>query len=220
MAEIIAIAISCAALIVSSTTAYLTLLRRGTVRMTRPTIIFFGPDGQYSKENHNLKVFLRFLLYSTGKRGHIIESMHVTLHRGETRQTFNVWIYGDDKLARGSGLFVGESGVACNHHFLLPKDGTPFLFVAGEYQLNVYASVVGSQQTIHLHTAQLTISDTAANALKESDTGIYFDWGSESGKYYSHIDRRRAAVPPEEIIGLLANRFLKDESVSSAEKYS
>jgi hypothetical protein len=33
-------------------------------------------------------------------------------------------MYGDEKLVRGSGLFVGETGVAANHHFLAPRDGS------------------------------------------------------------------------------------------------
>jgi hypothetical protein len=38
----------------------------------------------------------------------------------------------------------------CNHHFLLPEDGTAFQFLAGEYQLEVFASLVGSAKTLRL----------------------------------------------------------------------
>jgi hypothetical protein len=48
--------------------------------------------------------------------------MFVRLHRGETRQNFNVWAYGDKNLNRGSGLFVPETGFPTNHYFLLPPD--------------------------------------------------------------------------------------------------
>jgi hypothetical protein len=44
MSDPIAIAISALALVVSATTAWLTFVRRGTVQMTQPTVIFFGPD--------------------------------------------------------------------------------------------------------------------------------------------------------------------------------
>ncbi len=40
-----AIAISTLALIVSALTAWFTLLRKGDLRMTLPTVVFFGPDG-------------------------------------------------------------------------------------------------------------------------------------------------------------------------------
>src|SRR2546427_296072 len=45
MADPVAPTISLAALAASGLTAWLTLFRRGTVYMTRPTVIFFGPDG-------------------------------------------------------------------------------------------------------------------------------------------------------------------------------
>jgi len=90
--------------------------------MTQPTMVVFCSDGSADGP----KVFLRTLLYSSVKRGQIVENMFVKLRRRESVQTFNIWAYGDGPLARGSGLFVGESGVTCNHHFLLPKDGTDF----------------------------------------------------------------------------------------------
>lgn len=73
--------------------------------MTQPTTIFFGSDGiRRNGEPSGPKVFLRSLLYSTSKRGQMIESMHVTLRRGESSQNFSIWVYGEDRLARGSGL--------------------------------------------------------------------------------------------------------------------
>src|SRR2546421_7307666 len=107
--EGISIIISVSALAVSVTTAWLTLLRRGTIRMTQPTLVFFGPDGVAGDP----KVFLRTLLYSTAKRGQIVENMFLKLRRHESAQTFNIWVYGDGPLARGSGLFVGDNGGAC-----------------------------------------------------------------------------------------------------------
>jgi hypothetical protein len=109
-------------LAISSLTAWLTLLRRGKVKLTQPTVIYFGPDRPRGKEERAPpKVYLRALLFATSKRGRVIESMHVTLARNEASQTFNIWVYGDDRLVRGSGLFVGETGVAANHHFLAPR---------------------------------------------------------------------------------------------------
>jgi len=134
MTDSVAVTISVLALVVSATTAWLTLFRRGTVRMTQPTVIFFGPDTPRSRDDMPLpKVFLRTLLFSTSKRGRVIESMHVSLARNETHQNFNIWVHGDEKPVRGSGLFIGESGIAANHHFLTPKDGASFRFTAGRY---------------------------------------------------------------------------------------
>jgi hypothetical protein len=110
MADPLSITISVVALSISAVTAWLTLLHRGTVKMTQPTVIFFGPDSPRSRDELPLpKIYLRTLLFSTSKRGRVIESMHVALSRNETNQNFNVWVHGNDKLVRGSGLFVGET---------------------------------------------------------------------------------------------------------------
>src|SRR5947199_1770126 len=103
MVEPISITVAVLSLAISAGTAWLTLFRRGTVRMTQPTVIFFGPDMPRNRDEIPLpKVYLRTLLFSTSKRGRIIESMHVALARNETLQTFNVWVHGDEKLVRGS----------------------------------------------------------------------------------------------------------------------
>jgi hypothetical protein len=99
--------------------------------MTQPTTVFMGPDGSMFEQSKN-KVYLRTLLYSTAKRGYVIESIYVSMHRNETKQNFNIWVYGDkNDLKRGSGLFVPQEGVTFDHHFLLPKDGADFVFLLG-----------------------------------------------------------------------------------------
>jgi hypothetical protein len=193
---IVPICISIAALIISGITAWLTLLRRGTVRMTKPTVLFFGPDGgPHNGTPAKPKIFLRSLVYSTGKRGHIIESMFVTLRRGETRQTFNIWVYDQNGLARGSGVYVGDTGVVCNHHFLLPTDGTRFEFLAGDYQVDVYAALVGRSASLHLRSVQLTISEQAGMQLKDPECGIYFDWGQDAQRYQAHVEKKVSKNP-------------------------
>jgi hypothetical protein len=161
--SVAALAVSTTALAVSTTTAYLTLFRRGTIRMTQPTTIFFGPDGPVSASSP--KVYFRTLLYSTAKRGQIVESMFIKLRRGESIQTFNIWVYGEDSLAGGSGLYVGENGVVCNHHFLLPQDGTKFDFLPGEYKLEVYASLVNRPRSLLLAVVGLSVSTQIAGAI-------------------------------------------------------
>jgi hypothetical protein len=110
MVDPFSLAISTLSLAVATTTAWLTLFRRGTVKMTQPTVIYFGPDHPRSQEEIPLpKIYLRTLLFTTSKRGRVIESMHVALSRNEMHQNFNIWVYGErGNLVRGSGLFVGE----------------------------------------------------------------------------------------------------------------
>lgn len=184
--DLFSVGLSATAVVVSITNAYLTLFRRGRVRMTQPTTIFFGPDGA-NRDEPSSKVYLRTLLYSTAKRGKIIESMFVRLRRGESVQTFNIWVYGEDALSPGSGLYVGENGVACNHHFLLPQDGTRFEFLAGEYKLEVYASVVGARRPHRLAAISLTVTERLATQLQDKKFGAYFDWGPDSQQYHAHV---------------------------------
>jgi hypothetical protein len=145
MNDPISLALSVLALAISAATAWLTLFRRGTIKMTQPTVIYFGPDASTSRGGTGLpKIFLRTLLFSTSKRGRVIENMYVALSRNEMLQNFNIWVYGErENLVRGSGLFVAESGVEANHHFLIPKDGSSFCFIAGHYRVEVFAHLLG-----------------------------------------------------------------------------
>jgi len=198
------IAISVLSLAVSATTAWLTLFRRGTVKMTQPTVIYFGPEKPRAGDSGPWpKVYLRTLLFATSRRGRVIESMHVTLAHNETRQTFNIWVHGDENLVRGSGLFVGESGVAANHHFLAPRDGTAFQFSAGRYRLDVYARLLGDAAPTLLFSEQLEVSKEVAQALKGPATGVYFDWGPDSSQYLPHVDKRLPSPDPAELIEAL-----------------
>ena len=184
MTETITILISLLALAVSVVTAWLTLFRTGTVRMTQPTLVFFGPDGPDGPP----KVFLRTLLYSTSKRGRIVENMFVRLHRGESIQTFSIWVCGEGALGRGSGVYVGEGGITYNHHFLLPSDGTRYEFLPGDYTVDTHALLVGNRKPILLSRVRLTLTDSHAAAMSDKRAGAFFDWGPDSTKYIAHID--------------------------------
>lgn len=192
MPDVLSTTLSVLALSVSSVTAWLTLFRRGTVKMTQPTTIFFGPDGVPAREGASAKIYLRSLLFSTSKRGRIVENMYVSVKRNETAQNFNIWVYGESKeLVRGSGLFVGETGVEANHHFLTPKDNNSFNFTAGNYFIEVYAHLLGDKKKILLFSQALEITKDVAQQLSQSGTGVFFfDWGPDSLKYLAHVDKR------------------------------
>lgn len=186
---------------ISALTAWLTLIRRGTVRATKPAVIYFGHD---SAGFGPPKVFLRTLLYSTAKRGRVIESMYATLKRGDVRQSFHTWVYGDKPLLRGSGLFVGDTGVAANHHFMNPNNETQFQFDAGRYTLEVLAQLVGDRSAVTLFSQELEVTSELALALEDHLVGLYWDWGP-TGRYVPHIDKRGVAPSPEELIKLLGS---------------
>jgi len=204
MTDPIAVIVSTIALIISATTAWLTLFRRGTVKMTQPTVIYFGPDSPRSRDDSPPpKIYLRSLLFSTSKRGRVIESMHVALSRNETHQNFNIWVYGEEKLVRGSGLFVGETGVSANHHFLTPKDGSAFRFTEGTYRVEVFAHLLGDRDKKLLFSQTLEIKREVAVALEEPGTGVYFDWGPDSSRYLTHVEKRSPSPSPKDFVDFL-----------------
>jgi len=215
MTEASSLTISVLALCISAVTAWLTLFRRGTVKMTQPTVIFFGPDNPTSRdEPPPPKVFLRTLLFATAKRGRVVESMHVALSRNETQQNFNIWVYGDEKLVRGSGLFVGETGIAVNHHFLAPRDGSSFRFAEGRYRMDVFAQLLGNGDRSLLFSQTLEISPEIAAQLSGPERGLYFDWGPDSSRYLPHVDKL-PPLPNEDFLELL-NLTRRSKSRSGA----
>jgi hypothetical protein len=195
MLNLLSLAISCLALLVAGITAWLTFFRKGRLVMTQPTTVFMGPDGLAS-EGESCKVYLRTLLYCTAKRGYVLESLYLSLQRNEGKQNFNVWVYGEKgELQRGSGLFVPQEGVTFNHHFLLPKDGTTFKFLAGTYTLRVFAKGVGESSSSELAKIALSITEAQANELANPRTGLYFDWSPDQQSYHSHIENRTEQTP-------------------------
>jgi hypothetical protein len=188
--SVLALLISALALATSALTAWLTLLHRGTVKMTQPTVIFFGPDGPRSARDGLPKVFLRTLLFSTSKRGRIVESMYVTLTCEDIVQDFALWTYGErNQLVRGSGLFIGETGVEANHHFVISKSTKPFQFIAGQYRLAVHAHLLGDRSRRLLFSQTLNVSEENSEAIGNNDAGLYFDWTPQAMQYREHLDR-------------------------------
>lgn len=175
-------AVAAVALVVSVTTLWVTHLRRGTIRMTRPSQFYFGADGTELHPAGPPKVYFRALLYSTSRRGRVLENMWITLRRGETTQTFNIWVYGEKELQRGAGLFVGDSGLVTSHHFLLPANET-FDFIPGEYHMRVFAQITGDCHPIELATQTLALSPGDCAGFSKGSGGVYFDRSVTSQGY-------------------------------------
>jgi len=104
---------------------------------------------------------------------------------------------------RGSGLFVGETGVEANHHFLTPKDGSSYRFVEGHYRLDVFAHLLGDKKQTRLFSQTLDISRELAASLTGAHAGLYFDWGPDSSRYLSHIENRPPSPDPEKVFEAL-----------------
>lgn len=193
----LSLSISVLALLLSAVTAWVTLFRRGTLKITQPTVVYLGPDSKGGKNaSPPPKIYLRALLYSTGKKGRMIESMYARVSRNETVQNFNIWVYGEDNLKRGSGLFVGEEGVTANHHFLTPKDGSAFDFVHGTYRIQLFAKLLGDNEALLLWSHEFEVSNDVANSIKTGHSGLYFDWAPNSQSYLPHIEVAPTAQDP------------------------
>jgi hypothetical protein len=169
-------------------TLWLTQLHRGQVRMTRPTLVFIArerDDGRY-------KIFLRTHLFCSSIRGRVIENMYVSLRNKAGVHLFDFWGYGEsERLSLGSGLFVGQTGVTYNHHFVLRRDDEDFLFWDGEYQLEVFAHTVGDRRPIRLMEINLSVDgQMSAEMVQIRDLGAYFEWDAEQGKYLGRVERR------------------------------
>ena len=177
--EIFTVAISSISLVISVLT-WLALVRRGKVRMTRPNIIAFV------YEDSKPKIFLRCLLFSTARRGNIIENMYVIFTQNSERRWFSSWGYGDHpNLVRGSGLFVGPEGVAVYHHFVAEESER--LRPAGGCKISVYASTLGHKQDRLLYSLHLRISENDSAILEDSTNGpLIYDWNPEHKEYRRH----------------------------------
>lgn len=180
--EYISLTVSLIAIIISLRVFWLTRVKKGIVKMTRPTIICFVPENGGDKP----KVFMRMLLYSTSDMGQYIQNMYVRLQQGEYIQNFNIWAYKDGELIRGSGLFINKSGVSLYHHFLLPKDEINCKFLAGNYKLQVIAETVDGKLT-KIFEVKLSLSKEHQDTMNNGKA-TYFDWVPNSQTYFSYSD--------------------------------
>ncbi|MCF0072313.1 hypothetical protein LZD49_17665 [Dyadobacter sp. CY261] len=109
-----AIVISIVSLLISALTFWMSRLKKGTLKMTRPSLICFV--GKNTRDG--LKIVIRTLLFSTSDTGQYVQNMFVRVSCRGTSHDFNVWAYDDKGLVRGSGLYVGKNGTSNYHHFL------------------------------------------------------------------------------------------------------
>jgi hypothetical protein len=143
-------AISVIALAVSLFTLWFTVLRHGSIRCKRPSFVAIKYDF-VDKPQAQAKVVFRAVLFSTGKRGPMIEQLFIRVSEGKRQTEFSFWGHGhDDKLTRGSGLYVPETGVAAYHHFNPTDADTLFRFSGGTYSVELMASLVGRKQLVSL----------------------------------------------------------------------
>lgn len=185
--------VSVFALATSILTLWLVHLRRGHLKMTRPTMVCFLFDGP----NGIPKICLRTLLYTTAARGQVIENLYLVVKAGDRQRVFDIWAYGEaEKLTRGSGLYVGQNGVAANHHFLLREKEQGWAMDGERYIIDVFASVIGWRSPFTLASVSLELSlDKAKELLLLAPAGCaYFHWHADTQKYVSHISHNAEII--------------------------
>ena len=185
--------VSVIALIVSLFTLWFTVLRRGTVQSTHPSFVAFRYDF-VGKKVPQAKIFFRALLFSTGKRGQVVESLFLRVREGSRRAEFSFWGYGDKELVRGSGLFVPETGVATNHHFNPVDAETLFRFSEGTYSLELVAKLVGRERLVSLWNIQLNMPTAPFATNIAMETAVFYSWSPEQRCYVASIEKRSGSV--------------------------
>lgn len=184
--DYISIPISLVSLAISLGTFWLAFMDRGRLKMTKPTIVFFGFD---EVPKPTPKVFLRTLLYSTATRGQVVEGMYAKVRRCNNERIFSFWGYGEtEKLSAGSGLHISRTGLAANHHFVLSVHEADYRFESGSYEIDVIADLVGRKKPITLATIELSLSDELATALERHE-GVLFE-RKIGGDYEGHTRER------------------------------
>ncbi len=182
----LALLVSFASLLISAVTLWLTNFRRGRLRMTMPSIVFFGFD---DRPKLTAKIFVRTLLYSTSTRGQVIESMFATLHHEGRAQDFAFWGFGPVReLAPGGGLYIDKSGVAANHHFVLSVHEQPYWFSNGDYDVDIFARTASHAKPVKLARIPLHVGAELAIALSKNE-GVLFE-RRPNGDYEGHADPR------------------------------
>jgi hypothetical protein len=163
--------------------------------MTRPTLLCLKreiPGGLP-------KIFLRTCLLTTGSKGQVIESMFLRVWQAQGEFTFDFWGHTmeNGRLTLGSGLAVAPAGVASDHHFN-PRQGSSidFLYVNGDYQIDVFATIVGQRKPKLLHRVSFFVdSNQSAELIQIPSREMYLLWNADTGSYDGHV--RHENRPPD-----------------------
>jgi hypothetical protein len=175
------IIISSIALLISAFNLWFTVLRRGKICMVHPPLITFTRDGA----GGHPKVVLRSLLFTTGNRGNLVESMHVILSKDGKRWEYPIWNCAENtpnSAVPGGGLFVGRDGVSYYQHFLSLDREACASFEPGLYHLEVFATVLGRRRSHLLRAVDLDVPEPVGPTQS-----IRYDWNPVSKKYRAEI---------------------------------
>lgn len=180
-------ALAVASFLLSLLTLWLTQFRHGRLKMTQPTLICLKREMPAVRP----KIFLRTLLFTTASKGRVVENMYLHVRQPMGTFLFDFWGHTDaGKLTLGSGLFVGQEGIACDHHFNPRHGSEDFLFHNGDYQVEVYATTVGRKQPWKLMNVAFSINSLqAAELIQILNRELYLFWNAETRTYEAQVER-------------------------------
>ncbi len=186
----LSLAISGVSFLLASFALWVAQFNRGRLKMTQPTLLCLKRD----TPSNQPKIFLRTLLFTTGFKGIVIQSILLKVHNRLGTYLFDFWGHTEGgKLTLGSGLFVGPTGIACDHHFN-PRRGSDFQYVDGAYRIEIVAVLVGRPQPIKLMEVVFTVDDwNAAQLLQIEDISLWLVWNADERGYDQNIEHPPAA---------------------------
>jgi hypothetical protein len=177
----------------SAVAFWFSVLRRGRVEATQPMILAFVKEpGTFG--NLRLKVFLRTLLVSTGKRGNVIESLYLRIKQGNQDWELSFWGYGEKDLVRGAGLFVPESGFATYHHFSPIGPLELLRLSSGPCSVRLMAKVLNQGPEKCLWKVDLLLPQTKSEDFGSIDEAVYFDWAHGERQYTVTVEKRKSPI--------------------------
>lgn len=184
--DVLSVVMSGISLAVSIYAVWVAQFNRGRLKMTRPTLLCLKRE----MPNGLPKIFLRTCLFTTGSKGRVIEGMFLRVRHSYGAFTFDFWGHTENgKLTLGSGLYVGPAGTASDHHFNPRQDASiDFLYVAGDYQVDVFATIVGRKKPKLLHRLSFSVDgEQSAELIQIPTREMYLVWNADTLSYDGHV---------------------------------
>jgi hypothetical protein len=119
--------------------------------------------------------------------------MYLNVRQNYGTYIFDFWGHTENgKLTLGSGLFVGPAGIASDHHFN-PREGLEnFIYGDGQYQIEVFATVVGRSKPEKLMELNFTVTgEQAAELVQMPKRELFLFWNEPAAMMAALRFRRR-----------------------------
>jgi hypothetical protein len=89
-------------------------------------------------------------------------------------------------------LYVRQTGIAVNHHFVLCAHQAPYEFTAGDYRIEVFAGLVGKNRPTMLAEISVSVAKEHAAILSRRG-GVLFELDPAGSGYVGHASEE---IPP------------------------